>query len=1529
MLRQLIFLTALLWGLSAAAIDIDDVQTQVFDGSCALSGCHNGSAFPDLRTGVSFSAIVNVSSNQRSMLLVKPFDPDNSYLVHKIDDGVIVGTPMPIGRSLTNTQIQLIRDWISEGALEDDSSGAGDGGGDGGGNDGEDSGGGGDSNGTTRARAYLMTRSTSANETTLHIINSSDSSQQFTGTLYAGDGSQLGSADTPLHNGTVASQGRERLRSADLETLFGVEPWSGPAMLEVSGTSGFELMSKLRSPSGLISNTNCVRQDRVHNLEGFDSDNLTFVRLINIGSEPLTDIRGTVTDAVGSTVGTADVQLIAELGAKEAIWLNRNELAGLIGAEWNGTASLTTTLPMPNLRLLNLNFVNGETFFNFSCFEADDSARVYLITNSNSANVSETHFINTGNDGVNLTGTLYSGDGQQLGSADVALTGSAIPSRGRSTLGADNLESLLGTDAWSGPAMLEVSGGSSIELMTKLTSPSGLVSNTNCVRQGSVHNIEGSDSNDRSFVRFINQGSAAISDIRGTLYDASGAVIGTADLQLLSSLAAKAQVWINGSEFESIFGSWNGEATLVVTASDDSDLRLLNLNFANNETFFNFSCYENSGNADATDGQSFFNSNISSPIIQGQCIACHVSGGPAEATLLVYSPGSETDYQATNFNILKDYIAADAGNANTLLEKSRGVDHGGSVQLKSDSDEYRDLVAFLGLLGASIDSANTGTLGAFWQGVAMVSPVETLRRASIIIAGRLPTPVEIASVQSGSDDSLRAALRDLMRGDGFHDFLTTGANDRLFTDAYINGTLFFEGAEIFAAGNFPIGANRFYNDISSTDEQRQQKDVWVNAWRWGLARAPLELIAYIIENDRNYQEIVTADYMMVNPVTSEILNAGVEFLESDNHRVYKPGRNRGQVVRDDQYQAEFELDRGTNVISHGPYIDYPHAGLLNSHAWLNRYPTTETNRNRARSRWTYYHFLGVDIEKSASRTTDPEALTDTDNPTMNNPACTVCHIPMDPVAGTYQNYGNNGIYRDSDGGMDSLPSTYKYPHHYDEDAEESLYQPGDTWFRDMREPGFDSQLAPNADNSLQWLGSEIANDSRFGPAAVRFWWPAIMGANPLTAPTESSDSDYQQRLAAFEEQNTFIDTLGADFAAGINGGAAFNGRDLLVEMLMSPWFRAGRISDDATGDAAISPNIGVRRLLTPQELEAKTAALLGWTWGENTEREVTWRYDGQYTSLEDVYGIYYGDIDSNGIRTRSRVLTSLMANVAEKQAVSMACPAVVLDFARADSARLIFDGIDQSLTPETEFTNDFAVSQDNFHDRATFSASGTLAPGEKRVAVAFTNDYYNEEEEADRNLHLVSIRIHRGGTEALNVDMTDFDEIEGAQAGCGAASGQDYNLWSSCSVSLPFTADDAGTYTVEVVAWADQAGDEDARMRVTVSDIAYVDGNSAGAIAIKDKLIEMHADFLGESVAEGDDELEASYLLLVETWQDRLARSDSTRAWDYPNENCNFYLEEHWQEGGASSQAQDLNRMLYTWTSMLIYFMTDFNYLHE
>ena len=135
-----------------------------------------------------------------------------------------------------------------------------------------------------------MTTPKSVNRTFVHIVNSSDSPQEFKGTLYSVAGSALGSTNAPLHNGAIPAKGRVILESADLLTLFNIEAWSGPAMLEINGTLGFDVMTKLTSPSGLISNTNCVRQDEVHNLEGFDSSNVTYVRFINIGDEPLTNI---------------------------------------------------------------------------------------------------------------------------------------------------------------------------------------------------------------------------------------------------------------------------------------------------------------------------------------------------------------------------------------------------------------------------------------------------------------------------------------------------------------------------------------------------------------------------------------------------------------------------------------------------------------------------------------------------------------------------------------------------------------------------------------------------------------------------------------------------------------------------------------------------------------------------------------------------------------------------------------------------------------------------------------------------------------------------------------------------------------------------------------------------------------------------------------------------------------------------------------------------------------------------------------
>jgi hypothetical protein len=167
------------------------------------------------------------------------------------------------------------------------------------------------------------------------------------------------------------NKGRVVVSSEDIGTAFNISPWSGPAILKVRGIDSFELMTKLTGPSGLISNTNCVRENQVHNIEGFDQTDVTYVFFINVGEGPISNVRGLLYDSSGNVVGDENVILIDEIPAKAHIWRNRNQLAVIVGVTWDGTASLKIENSDENLRLLNLNFINSETFFNFSCYESE------------------------------------------------------------------------------------------------------------------------------------------------------------------------------------------------------------------------------------------------------------------------------------------------------------------------------------------------------------------------------------------------------------------------------------------------------------------------------------------------------------------------------------------------------------------------------------------------------------------------------------------------------------------------------------------------------------------------------------------------------------------------------------------------------------------------------------------------------------------------------------------------------------------------------------------------------------------------------------------------------------------------------------------------------------------------------------------------------------------------------------------------------------------------------------------------------
>ena len=183
--------------------------------------------------------------------------------------------------------------------------------------------------------------------------------------------------------------------------------------------------------------------------------------------------------------------------------------------------------------------------------------------------------------------------------------------------------------------------------------------------------------------------------------------------------------------------------------------------------------------------------------------------------------------------------------------------------------------------------------------------------------------------------------------------------------------------------------NELYAKKKSAYERndRSSYDRWMAKTQYGFRRAPLELIAHVIENDLPYTEILTADYIMANPFAAKAYGATTNFDDPEDWRDFKPSRIIKYYRRGEGYKTEYdELVRASRVIDPGPLrTDYPHSGVLNTTSFLFRYPTTATNRNRARARWTYYHFLGVDIEKSASRTTDPVALADTQEPDYAQP----------------------------------------------------------------------------------------------------------------------------------------------------------------------------------------------------------------------------------------------------------------------------------------------------------------------------------------------------------------------------------------------------------------------------------------------------------------------------------------------------------------------------------------------------------------
>lgn len=99
------------------------IQANIFSPTCAVSGCHAGASAQQgmrLDPGFAFGNLVchNVPRDPTRIRVI-PGDPDDSFIIQKLEGTQTLGDRMPDGGPyLQQSTIDVIRLWIANGALQ-------------------------------------------------------------------------------------------------------------------------------------------------------------------------------------------------------------------------------------------------------------------------------------------------------------------------------------------------------------------------------------------------------------------------------------------------------------------------------------------------------------------------------------------------------------------------------------------------------------------------------------------------------------------------------------------------------------------------------------------------------------------------------------------------------------------------------------------------------------------------------------------------------------------------------------------------------------------------------------------------------------------------------------------------------------------------------------------------------------------------------------------------------------------------------------------------------------------------------------------------------------------------------------------------------------------------------------------------------------------------------------------------------------------------------------------------------------------
>ena len=522
---------------------------------------------------------------------------------------------------------------------------------------------------------------------------------------------------------------------------------------------------------------------------------------------------------------------------------------------------------------------------------------------------------------------------------------------------------------------------------------------------------------------------------------------------------------------------------------------------------------------------------------------------------------------------------------------------------------------------AIFNSSNTEVVSQTVGFLQILDASATLHKATKQLASRNPAFEELQLVSNLGTTGLTLAINNLMEQPAFYDRLTEIFNDYFLTDKYHSRNGSEAAINLLSSDDYP---NRRWYDPGKSSRPENYNAIR-EATNNAVAREPLELINYIVKNNRPFTEIVTADYIMVSPYSARTY--GVEGLPFSS-----------------EWADEFLPAKLEGI---------PHAGILTSPMFLNRYPTTSTNRNRGRSRVVFDLLLDTDVLAIEGVRPGNSVDITTPIPTINNPECAKCHTKLDPVASLFQNWDYKGRYRPA-----------------------RLSREG--WYTDMEARGFNGQpmpLAGNVDSSLQWLGAKIAVDPKFPKAITRILINGLTGKEPLDSPNEATAS--KSELDAYTAERSILNDMQARFVAD-----NYILKTLIREILMSPYWRAAGLTEGA--NSLSHTQTGSSYLLSPEQLDRKIESLYGFTWRGSLDSYYKDKSNSNTSKLNKTFHQIYGGIDSDSVTTRLKSPNGLMGAMQIRLANELACYAVPRDLWKPAGQRNLFLFVDLEDSPYNE-----------------------------------------------------------------------------------------------------------------------------------------------------------------------------------------------------------------------------------------------------